>query len=219
MLTAATFIRNLFSETILEFHPLMSEYRLIITHPEDRQTVWVGIYFGSAAFFSPCWLQPLQSYNKHWGEAGVFSSPCAALAVSRWSVLKWDSGGSGWICATAGHQSHCGISSTFPIRRLQPVKVSVLLIPDFKSSSYGPGYSGESLALAHFLANCAAVWEDLAGFFSSSFFWQGNSGEESRLWQRWWLPCAIENERLSLFLCISPNHLITACNSFCYLIG
>lgn len=35
MLTAATFIRSSFSETLLEFDPLMSEYRLIITHPED----------------------------------------------------------------------------------------------------------------------------------------------------------------------------------------
>lgn len=139
------------------------------------------------------------------------SSPRATLALSRQSVLRWDFGR---IWATVGHQSHCGISSKLPIRHLQPVKVSLLLIPDCKSSPHGPWCTGKRFILIHFLPCCAAVWED----FAVVLLFSGNSWEESSLWQRGKLQCAVcngEAQRIQLsnssLLCTSPHRLTRPC--------
>lgn len=202
-----------------DFWPLISQFNPPphITHASTL--VSVGICCGKCSFHPPVWIAKVAElqYNTHCCEAGFLSCPCATLALSRRTVLRWDSGGSGRIWATAGHQSHCGISSTRPIRRLQPVKVSVLLMPDCKSSSRGPpnaagkGCHGFIFSLTVLL--CGRILQ-----FVFFFLLWGNSWEESSPWQRCCLQCAAENGKAqwiqlsySFLLCISPNHLTLPC--------
>lgn len=95
-----------------------------------------GDLLWKCSFHHLCGLQKWQSYKntQSWGRLPEQSlcNTCSQQA-ERVETRLW--GGLGRIWATAEHQSHCGIGSTLSIWRLQPVKVSVLLMPDCKSSS------------------------------------------------------------------------------------
>ncbi len=153
---------------------LLDLWYLNLTHPScithiHRHTCFSGDLLQEVQFSPPVWTANMTElqYNTHRCKAGFLICPCATLALSRRTVLRWDSGGSGWIWATAGHQSHCGIGSTRPIRHLQPVKVSVLLMPDCKSSCHGPRVQREKAGMDSFsLWLCCRV----GGFCRLFFF-------------------------------------------------
>lgn len=102
--------------------------------------VSVGICWWEVQFHPLCGLQTLQSYNTHGFEAGFLSSPeqhLLSACRACWDETLGDLDRS--EAETAGHQSHCGISSKLPIQRLQAVKVSLLLMPDCKSNAHVVG--------------------------------------------------------------------------------
>lgn len=129
--------------------------------------VSVGICCGKCSFHPLCGLKTWRAVTLLWGRPPELSlcNTCSQHA-EHVEMGLW---GLGWTWATAGNQSHYGIGGTLLVWRLHPVKVSVPLMPDCNSSSYGPWRQQEMARLDSFLSQKMLLSGGILYFFLFCF--------------------------------------------------